>query len=201
MHILNKISLTVLFLFVLVFNAKQSHAQYSIIPKVRFNSTISVQQIEMTKLKGINGIDIGIELQGKGNIYFNPGIFYTEFSTNLIHTDITNTVELKIAKVHHRIIKLPLNLGMYLTDKNKNISLRFLLGFQPVIRIGRADLKSLNLEDSIIQKNFVVYGTFGIGIDFKKLVFDVGYEIDYFRLFFNSDKATNFFTVGLGYRI
>lgn len=200
---LNKKIIIVPILIVLVLTSIQSQAQYTWIPKIRLNSTTTDPQIDLTRLNGLTGIDIGLELQGKGNIYFNPGIFYSEFNVDLINIDTTTTInnETNIGSAKHRILKVPFNLGVYLTDKNNNVALRILFGLQPVFRIGRADYKNADLEDIKIQRNVSIYGIFGVGLDIGNLVIDIGYEINHVRLFERSDQATNFLTIGVGYRI
>ncbi|MGB3587009.1 MAG: porin family protein [Tunicatimonas sp.] len=161
------------------------HTQAQVVfnPKIGVNfSQITSESINLSEEGLKAGLNAGIDLRFGGTdniVFFQPGLHYYNIGSNFKAgiedepgTDDIETEIEDIVTVHS--LKIPLNIGVYLTGTDGPVHVRLSGGVVPTFILGVGDSDIEVSSDDFTSASWGLNG--GLGFDFSVVSLDFNYE-------------------------
>lgn len=151
----------------------------------------------------MGGYNLGIDLRLGGYdswVYFQPGAHFYQARLNIYSLeDFTEVENYQKAELQLSQLKVPLNLGFYVTGTDGLLRVRASAGLTPSMILQQSETK-LRREDTEFS-TFGVGVNAGLGIDLTILTIDLRYEHGSTRVFRSGNGNMNFLTLTAGFII
>lgn len=159
-------------------------AQVAFNPKVGANfSRITSENVNLAQEGLKAGLNAGIDFRigGLDNpVFFQPGLHYynigSRFNASIVDRDGVDGVRTNLsdAVVNVHSLRVPLNVGVYLTGTEGAVHVRLNAGVTPsfILGVGNSDIEVST--DDFQSVNWGLNG--GLGFDFSIVTLDFGYE-------------------------
>lgn len=188
----------VLSVFTLLISASSLKSQILIIPEVGMNLSEFSFNLDGYDNSTNVGIQAGALARFGKSAFFQTGVFYSEYSNQIIYKDstgFTNSDQLKISS-----ILLPLNVGFSLVNTDI-LKVRLLAGINLAFPI-KVDENAFSIEKSDFNSTSVGAAV-GFGFDIYRFVFDTNFSFGMNDML-NKDGTTaglNLYSISIGYLI
>lgn len=165
-------------------------------------TTTSVDSIRTQGAQG--GYNVGMDLRLGGYnswVYFQPGAHFYQARMNVYSleelTDVANyqKEELQLSQV-----KIPLNLGFYLTGTDGILRVRASAGLTTSMVVDQTETSTLTKEATDFR-TFGVGVNAGLGIDLAILTLDLRYEHGSTKIYRSANANMNFLSLTAGFII
>ena len=166
---MRKLTLTLLLnvLFLSVFT------QIKVNPKIGVNLSNFTQHENIFESTAKFGFGAGVDVGSGGKFYFAPGLYYLTSSSEIKKIDNVSMDQI----ITFSTIELPLSIGYNIINKDMlKISLKIGIEGAYFADIKEVEALSTNISKDDIERLSWGY-QFGAGIDFKKITFDVKYDL------------------------
>ena len=151
----------------------------------------------------MGGYNLGIDLRLGGPnswVYFQPGAHFYQARLNIYSLeDFAEVENYQKAELQLSQLKVPLNLGFYVTGTDGLLRVRASAGLTPSMIMEQSETKLRN-EDTEFS-TFGVGVNAGLGIDLAILTLDLRYEHGSTRVFRSGNGSMNFLTLTAGFVI
>lgn len=201
-----------LFSFVLSGFALLMSTHHVVAQKVKFHAqggfhASSVNSSEDSLVTNQNGMqggyNVGFDLRLGGYnswVYLQPGAHFYQARMNIYSLEDYAEVEnYRKSELQVSQIKIPLNLGFYVTGTDGLLKIRASAGLTPSMIVDQTDT-----ELSSAQTDFQTFGVgvnAGIGLDFTLLTLDLRYEHGSTKIYRSADANMNFVSLTAGFII
>lgn len=193
-------------LFLLLTN----HSSYGQILKAHPNGGIhmsatnsSIDSIRTGKNGMRGGYNVGLDLRLGGYdswVYFQPGAHFYQARLDIYTLeDFTSVENYKHTEMQVSQIKLPMNLGFYLTGTDGLLKIRASAGLTPSMVVDQSETQ-LN-EEVTKFSTFGVGVNAGIGLDLTVLTLDLRYEHGSTKIYKSANANMNFISLTAGFII
>lgn len=171
---------------------------------IHMSATNSSVDSIMTGKNGMRGgYNVGLDLRLGGYdswIYFQPGAHFYQARLDIYTLEDFTTVEnYKRTEMQVSQIKIPLNLGFYLTGTDGILKVRASAGLTPSMVVDQTETQ-LNEEDTRFS-TFGVGVNAGIGLDLTILTLDLRYEHGSTKIYKSANANMNFISLTAGFII
>ncbi len=149
------------------------------------------------------GYNFGFDLRLGGYnswIYLQPGAHFYQARMNIYSLeDYTEIENYRKSELQVSQIKIPLNLGFYVTGTDGLLKIRASAGLTPSMVVDKNNNELSN--DLVDFQTFGVGVNAGIGLDFTLLTLDLRYEHGSTKIYRSADANMNFITLTAGFII
>ena len=165
-------------------------------------STTSVDSIRTQGAQG--GYNVGMDLRLGGNnswIYFQPGAHFYQARMNIYSLEeLTDVANYEKEELQLSQLKLPLNLGFYLTGTDGILRVRASAGLTTSMILDQTETDVLTKEATDFR-TFGVGVNAGLGIDLAILTLDLRYEHGSTKIYRSGNANINFLSLTAGFVI
>lgn len=165
------------------------------------NSSIDSIRTGKNGMRG--GYNVGLDLRLGGYdswVYFQPGAHFYQARLDIYTLeDFTSVENYKHTEMQVSQIKLPMNLGFYLTGTDGLLKIRASAGLTPSMVVDQSETQ-LN-EEVTKFSTFGVGVNAGIGLDLTVLTLDLRYEHGSTKIYKSANANMNFISLTAGFII
>ncbi len=145
-------------------------------PKFGFNFSAMDIEADTIETEGRSGFNIGLDLRIEDQrLFFHPGFHYQQVKADLTKLEKPAAPEALTEEVRINSIKVPLNVGYYLTREGSLLRLHLRGGIVPQFIVSATEREAFNFNKD--QLNSFTWGAnAAVGIDFILLTVELSYE-------------------------
>lgn len=193
-------------MFASFFYAERSFAQkVKVHPQVGIHGSTtnagvdSILTNESAVIQGGYNVGMDFRLGGYNSwIYFQPGAHFYQARMDVYSLeDFADIDNYRKAEMQVSQIKMPLNLGFYVTGTDGLLRIRASAGLTPSMVVDQSET-DLKTEDTQFQ-TFGVGVNAGIGLDFTVLTLDLRYEHGSTKIYRSANANMNFLSLTAGF--
>ncbi|MEL7120924.1 MAG: porin family protein [Bacteroidota bacterium] len=177
----------------------QAQSKVTINPKVGVNVSGLEKDLIDYKTNARVGYNVGLDLRiGEGAFKFFPGAHYYNFTADLISEATIDNMPAFEDETTIQQLKVPLNVGLYLTEEGGILNLYAKGGVTPSFLLGVNEKDNFSLTSDDIR-NIVLGANVGVGIDLINFLnIELNYEIGLNDFFVDQGGRNNVITLSAG---
>ncbi len=165
-------------------------------PKVGANiSSIESKLFSNEEIDVRGGWHAGIDIRaGEGLFFVHSGIYYQSMTAEILNTNgaISFEEESKI-----KYLKIPMNLGLRITESGGLLNIHARGGIVPNLLVGLNEVNGLTFDKDSLH-DFSLGANVGVGVDILILTLDARYEFGLTDMFKGVDGKNNVFMLSVG---
>ncbi|HMO37854.1 MAG TPA: outer membrane beta-barrel protein [Saprospiraceae bacterium] len=195
---MKQLQIAVLTLFFALAMTTGMLAQVRVNPKVGVNVSAVDAKLMDINAEARAGWNAGVDFRlGKGLVFLNPGIHYYTYTARLLQ-DLNTPDEVQLKdETQIQNLRLPVNLGFYLTGTDGLLRVFAKGGVTPAYLLGVREKESFAFNrDSL--KDWTFGANVGLGVDLLFLTVDLNYEIGLTDFFADAAGRNNMLTLSAG---
>lgn len=187
-------------LLVSFFVSASMMGQIKLNPHIGLNSIVGDMTVEGTEFQGDVGLVAGVfvRVAEDNALFLLPGIQYYTYRHAVL--DTSGPSNLEIGDTNLKYVKIPLNVAYTLTGKGGSVKLFVNGGFTPSFAISEPEDIVTDVLPNIRQKDFLLGGNLGIGLDVLMGTIWFNYETSATKIYEEADTSTSLFTLAAGIR-
>lgn len=167
-------------------------------------SNVNTSGDSLTTSGTLGGYNVGLDFRigaRKSWIYFQPGAHFYQARMNVNKIEDLGVAENYIdAELQISQIKIPLNLGFYVTGSDGLLRVRATAGLTTSMVVDQSDTVLLTKQDTDFSTLGIGVNA-GIGIDFSVLTLDLRYEHGSTKIYQSANGNMNFISLTAGFII
>lgn len=175
--------------------------QARISPKFGFNFSALNTELDSIESEGRSGWNLGIDLRIESRnrvLFFHPGIHYQKMTADLRKVEEFATPGELEEETTINSIKLPLNVGGYLTGEGGIVRLHVRGGIVPQFVVGVTDRDKFAFDKDRLN-SFTWGGNLALGLDFILLTAEFSYEFGFSDFYTDYDGKNRMAMINFGF--